>query len=36
VGDALDISFMEEIFYKNRKYFLYRRNFLEKLEILLL
>jgi hypothetical protein len=26
VGNASDISFMEEIFYKIRKYFLYGRN----------
>ena len=32
VGDALDISFMEEIFYKNRKYFLYRRISLKNLK----
>jgi hypothetical protein len=36
VGFAMDISFMEEIFHKIRKYFFYRRNFLQKLEILLL
>ena len=36
VSFALDISFIEEIFYKIRKYFLYRRNFFQKVEILLL
>ena len=36
VGFVSNISFMEEIFHKIWKYFFYRRNFLEKVEILLL
>jgi hypothetical protein len=36
VGNASDISFMEEIYSKNMKYFFYRRNFIEKVKILLL
>ena len=36
VGDASDISFIEEIYSKNMKYFFYRRNFIEKVKILLL
>jgi len=31
-----DFSFIEEIFSKNRKYFFYKRNLLEKFEIFLL
>ena len=36
VGFTLDISFIEEILSKTRKYFFYRRNFFQKVEILLL
>jgi len=31
-----NLSFIEEIYSKNMKYFFYRRNFIEKVEILLL